>query len=91
MFIKGYLLHLMKIHSNQLLVQLTETKWMCRASDTHGAFDIFHNQLVALFNKHSPKVKVKRKYNNRKPWLSEALKNSMKYNNKLYWKSKQVK
>ena len=64
------------------------TDWneMYRASDTQGAFDIFHNQLVALFNKHFPKVKVKRKYNNRKPWLSEALKNSIRYKNKLYKK-----
>ena len=64
---------------------------MYRASDTQGAFDIFHNQLVALFNKHFPKVKEKRKYNNRKPWLSEALKTSIRYENKLYRKSKRVK
>ena len=69
------------------------TDWneMYRASDTQGAFDIFHNQLVTLFNKHFPKVKVKRKYNNRKPWLSEAMKNSIRYKNKLYKKSKRVK
>ena len=64
---------------------------MYRTSDTQGAFDILHNQLVALFNKHFPKVKVKREYNNRKPWLSEALKNSIRYKNKLYKKSKRVK
>ena len=69
------------------------TDWneMYRASDTQGAFDIFHNQLVALFDKHFPKVKVKRKYNNKKPWLSEALKNSLRYKNKFYSKSKRVK
>ena len=89
MCIKSYLLHLIKIHFIQLLVQPTE---MYRASDIEGVFDIFHNQLLALFNKHFPKVKVKkRKYSNRKPWLSEALKNSIRYKNKLYRKSKRVK
>ena len=36
-------------------------------------------------------MKVKRKYNNRKPWLSEALKTSIKHKNKLYKKCKHIK
>ena len=29
-------------------------------------------------------VKIKKRYNNRKPWLSEGLRNSIKIKNKLY-------
>ena len=33
-----------------------------------------------------PNVRIKKKYNNRKPWLSEGLKNSISDKNKLYVK-----
>ena len=57
-----------------------------RATDTQQAFDTFHKHLVEMYNKHFPKIRVKKKYNNRKPWLSEGLKNSIKQKNKLYLK-----
>ena len=59
-----------------------------RTRDTHQAFDTFHKHLVEIYNKHFPKIKRKRKYNNRKSWLSEGLKNSIKQKNKLYLKLK---
>ena len=43
-----------------------------------------------MYNKHFPKIRMKRKYNNRKPWLSEGLKNSIKQKNKLNLKFKKV-
>ena len=69
------------------------TNWdeIDRATDTQQAFDLFHNQLTELYNKHFPKVRIKKKYSNRKPWLSEGLKNSIRHNNKLYVKCKKVK
>ena len=57
-----------------------------RSRDTQQAFDTFHKHLVEIYNKHFPKIRIKRKYNNRKPWLSEGLKNSIKQKNKLYLK-----
>ena len=49
-----------------------------RATDTQQAFDTFHKHLVDMNNKHFPKIRVKKKYNNRKTWLSEGLTNSIK-------------
>ena len=61
-----------------------------RTRDTQQAFDTFHKHLVEIYNKHFPKIRIKRKYNNRKPWLSEGLKNFIKQKNKLYLKLKKV-
>ena len=49
-----------------------------RSRDTQQAFDTFHKHLFEIYNKHFPKIRIKRKYNNRKSWLSEGLKNSIK-------------
>ena len=46
---------------------------------------------MALYNRCFPRTGVKKKYNNRKPWLSEALKNSIRYTNKLYQSIKRIK
>ena len=72
---------------------LSETDWseIYRTSDTQKAFDQFHNHLIALYNRCFPRIRVKKKYNNRKPWLSEALKNSIRYKNNLYQKYTKVK
>ena len=61
-----------------------------RATDTQQAFDTFHKHLIEMYNKHFPKIRIKRKYNNKQPWLSEGLKNSIKQKNKLYLKFKKV-
>ena len=67
---------------------ISTTNWdeINRATDTQQAFDLFHNRLTELYNRHFPKVRIKKKYNNRKPWLSEGLKNSIRHKNKLYVK-----
>ena len=41
---------------------------------------------LRLYDANFPKRKIELKYNNRKPWLSEGLKNSIKTKNKLYVK-----
>ena len=64
-----------------------EISW---ATDTQQAFDTFLKHLVEMYIKHFHKIRVKKKYNNRKPWLSEGLKNSIKQKNKLYLKFKKV-
>ena len=61
-----------------------------RTRATQQAFDTFHKHLVAIYNKHFPKIRIKRKYSNRMPWLSEGLKNSIKQKKKLYLKLKKV-
>ena len=44
-----------------------------RATDTQQAFDTFHKYMVEMQNNHFPKIRVKWKYNYRKPWLYEGL------------------
>ena len=62
-----------------------------RSRDTQQAFDTFHKHLVEIYNKHFPKIRIKRKYNNRKPWLSEGLKNSIKQKKQTLSKIKKSK
>ena len=59
---------------------LQEIDWgeIFNITGTQSCFDIF------------PKVRIKMKYNNRKPWLSDALRNSIKFKNKLYWKFRKI-
>ena len=52
-------------------IRWDEISW---ATDTQQAFDTFHKHLIEMCNKHFPKIRMKRKYNNRKPWLSEVWK-----------------
>ena len=47
---------------------------------------VFFNKLKCEYDKAFPIVKIKKKYNNRKPWLSLALRGSIKKKNKLYAK-----
>ena len=55
-----------------------------RSTDTQQAYDTFHKHLVEINNKHFPKIRIERQYNNKKPWLSEGLKSSIKQKNNLY-------
>ena len=71
---------------------LSHTDWseIYSASSTQGAFDLFHNRLMVLHNKHFPKVRIKKGYSIRKPWLSEALRDCIKRKNKMYYVFKKV-
>ena len=71
---------------------ISEIHWLetCSASDTQKSFDLFHNKLIFLHNKFFPKTMIKRKYCNRKPWLSEALRTSIRHTNKLYHRYRKI-
>ena len=72
---------------------LSEIDWseMYRQSDTSAAFSIFHATFTRLYDKHFPKRKVELKYNNRKPWLTTGLKESIRIKNKLYHQYGKIK
>ena len=71
---------------------LQETDWsdIFSIPGTQSCFNTFHGKLVSLLNKSFPKVRIKTRYNNRKPWLSDALRNSIKLKNKLYYKYRKI-
>ena len=56
------------------------------SGNAQESFTWFHSTLLKLFNKHFPKRTVTKKYNTRKPWLSQSLKDAIKKKNKLYVK-----
>ena len=77
---------------NKLAFQqsLTEIDWgrILSNTDTQNAFSEYYSIILSLFHEHFPKIKVKMKYNTRKPCLTEALRSSIKTKNKLYSKFK---
>ena len=74
------------------LETIAQVEWseIYPAPGTQSIFDHFHKVLLVLLDKHFPKVTIKQKYNNRKPWLSEAPWNSIRHNNKLYTRYKKA-
>ena len=48
---------------------MSNIRWdeISRATDTQQAFDTFHKHLIEMYNKHFPKIRIKRKYKNKKP------------------------
>ena len=75
-------------NKQNFLKALNENNWneIYMASGTQSAFTSFHAHLTKLYNSCFPLKEYKTKYNNRKPWLSDALRNSIKIKNKLYAK-----
>ena len=69
---------------------LSEIDWsvVCSNGDAQSAFTDYNRKILGLFNQCFPKVKVRKKYSTRKPWLTEALRSSIKLKNKLYAKFK---
>ena len=59
--------------------------------EAQSAFSMFHSTFTKLFNQHFPKRKIRVKYNNRKPWLTDGLKKSIRIKNKLYMKYVKIK
>ena len=53
-----------------------------------NTFILFYDNLKSLFDKAFPVVRVKKRYNNKIPWLTESLKVSIKTKNKLLYQSK---
>ena len=54
-----------------------------------NAFTLFYDNVKSMYDNAFARVKIKRKYNNKLPWLTEALKLSIQNKNKLYIKTKQ--
>ena len=48
------------------------------------AFSYFSETLKGIFHDAFPVIKVKQRYRNRLPWLTQGLKNAIKHKNKLY-------
>ena len=46
--------------------------------------------LISLQDKYFPKIRIRKKYSNRKPWLSDGLRNSIRNKNKLYYKYEKI-
>ena len=53
-----------------------------------NAFPLLYDNIRSLFDKSFPVVRVKKRYNNKIPWLTESLKVSIKTRNKLYVRAK---
>ena len=78
-------------YDNKIAIQraITETDWSemyLQGDNVQCAFSLFHSKFVDLFERHFPKRKIKLTYNNRKPWLTTALKQSIRTKNRLYKK-----
>ena len=52
------------------------------------SFTAFQAKLKNIYDSAFPKIKVKMRYSNRKPWLSDELREEIKKKNKLFAKSK---
>ena len=74
------------------ITDLNEIDWIdvMNHTATNSSFSCFHNTLKDLHDKHFPKCKIKVRYSNNKPWLSDDLKESIKIKNKLYYLSKKI-
>ena len=55
-------------------------------TDMQKAYSLFHSNFLRLYNINFPKQKLKLKYNTRKLWLTQGLKDAIKKKNKLYKK-----
>ena len=60
-------------------------------NDTQTAFSHLYNELSNLHDKYFPKRRIQLKYNYKKPWLSEGLRQAIKTKNKLHRKSVIIK
>ena len=49
-----------------------------------SAFTYFAGKLKGIFHNAFPVIRVKKRYRNRLPWLTDGLKNAIKHKNKLY-------
>ena len=80
------------VNNQAFIDSLSNIDWKAVMSHdtTNGSFNCFHSILKELHNKHFPKSRVKLRYNNKKPWLSDDLKESIKLKNKLYYLSKKI-
>ena len=69
--------------------RIRHTNWnsVTQHSNVLAAYSSFHEMLSDVYNSCFPLMRVKKIYHNRKPWLTDSLKNSITLENKLYTKS----
>ena len=79
-----------KQHFLQLISDLDWNE-IYNCCDTQQAFSLYHQIFTKHYDTCFPKNEIKTKYNNRKPWLSEGLKQSIKIKNNMYKKSIKIK
>ena len=65
-------------------MQIVEWAHVTNKSDTQAAYSEFHKILCEKYNKCFPYRKPNKPYYNNKPWLTNALKESIKTKNKLF-------
>ena len=70
------------------MTKLSNIDWkdVLESDSTQEAFSLFHNKLRKLHDTCFPVQHISKKYNTRKPWLSDTLRDAIKKKNKLYWK-----
>ena len=77
-----------KRNKNKFLQTMSDVDWsdIFLASDTQAAFTIFHRKLIKIHALCFPLETISKRYNARKPWLSQVLRDSIKKKNKLHIK-----
>ena len=80
-------------NKDSYLSQLSNIDWedVLQSDSAQGAFSLFHNKLRKLHDNCFPLQHISKKYNTRKPWLSDSLRDAIKKKNKLYRKSLKIK
>ena len=77
---------------NKFKQLLAQTNWadVYRDAETNVAVEKIHAKLKLAYDRAFPDRKMTKTYHTRKPWLTEALKNSIKIKNKMYITYKNV-
>ena len=80
-------------NKDNFISQLSNIDWadVLQTDSTQRAFSLFHNKLRNLHDNCFPLKHISKKYNTRKPWLSDTLRDAIKKKNKLYRKSIKIK
>ena len=75
-------------NKEKFITSSREVNWddLIPTVNAQNAFTVSFNKLKGEYDKAFPIVKINKKYNNRKPWLSPSLRGSIKKKNKLYVK-----
>ena len=74
--------------SFHLLISQIDWANVTGCNDCQTSFSTFYDIIKRCYDKAFPIQKIKKGYNNRLPWLTDELKQSIKYKNKLYVKAK---
>lgn len=82
-----------KRNIDKFTAELRNANWgeVLATKNGKDAFDLFFSEFSNLYHKSFPLKAIKPGYLNKKPWLSEGLKNSIKRKNMLYLKASREK